>query len=166
MSLFGICKDYATFCITDANIDVWDANSHPFAIFAQWDHVKELIFLPIQDFHELCAKIDTRNCQLSFLFAMGRSGSTLLGQILHKAPELQILAEPWATVHIHRMYQAGVLSQGQKRKYLRNAVKILCFKYRVSFYLQRLRRSMPDNSCCCSCCGEKVQNRGLEARYN
>ena len=34
------------------------------------------------------------------------------------------------------------------------------------FYLQRQRRSMPDNSCCyCCCCGEKVQNRGLEARY-
>ena len=27
------------------------------------------------------------------------------------------------------------------------------------FYLQRQRRSVPDNSCC----GEKVQNRGLEA---
>ena len=32
------------------------------------------------------------------------------------------------------------------------------------FWLQRKRSPMPAKSCCC--CGEKVQNRGLEARYS
>ena len=40
------------------------------------------------------------------------------------------------------------------------AIQDYAVKY---FYLQRQRRSMPDNSCCC---GEKVQNGGLEARYS
>ena len=129
-TLFGITKDWAIFAVTQHTAhDMWNINNNPFMVNAQWAHAEELILMPINEFNVIGDQMGDPKSQLAFLYSIGRTGSTIIGQILNKAPNVQVFAEPWSLMQIHSLHQRGVITQGQKVTLLQSAIRIICSKF-------------------------------------
>ena len=118
-SMFGMTRDWVLFGVTQKTTqEMFDMNTYPFVTTALWNHSKELIIMPIEEFHRLGDHLGDPKSRMSFLYSNRRTGSTLLGQILDKAPNVQVLAEPWAPLQILSMHQKGIVNKEEKLKRL------------------------------------------------
>jgi len=57
ITLFTVMKDYAMFCVSDPDEDLYDTKKHPFIFISQYQTAKQLLFLPIASFHKLAEEL-------------------------------------------------------------------------------------------------------------
>ncbi len=62
-----------------------------------------------------------------------RCGSTLVGQMLARVPNVRVISEPWAFMHIHGFYVQKLISLPQYRRLLRSALRLQCKRERLAY---------------------------------
>jgi len=63
---------------------LWRSDNGPFIRWAQLNHCRRLIVVPLSTFHRLAEQIGDPQGQLIFVHYSIRCGSTLLTQVVHK----------------------------------------------------------------------------------
>ena len=124
------------FCITNEEDDIFDYSRHTFSHWAMWDVTKEMMFVDISEFHHLASQVELPPDKLTFFFAVGRSGSTLIGKILNKVPNIKIISQPWCFNHINMLFQEGLITHEELLTKLNSAMKIICLKYEKNCLLK------------------------------
>ncbi len=59
-----------------------------------------------------------------------RCGSTLVGQMLSRVPEVRVISEPWVFMHIHGFYVQRLISLPQYQRLLKSALRLQCKRER------------------------------------
>ena len=90
ITLQGVDGNYAWFCVTDKNVNVYDLKKFPFVWVAQYLMAKELILVPIWAFLRLAEEEvpdpGTDGRDVIMIFNTARCGSTLLCQMFDTLP--------------------------------------------------------------------------------
>ena len=127
--LFGISEELAVFSvIEDGSIDLWDMQKHPFSCIGQGQLATGLILLPIEEVSTLANYVGDPKRPFGFIFTTGRSGSTLISQILAKVPGINVASQPWSLFQTVVLDHSGKLpSKVQKASLLQSLVRLIVF---------------------------------------
>jgi hypothetical protein len=111
VTLFTVTKDYAMFCITDPDVDIYETTKHPFVFIAQYEQCKKLLFLPISSLYMLAEELGDPKVHVVINHMTTRCGSTLLSQMFHRLPVVRVLSEPWAACTLQGEAAVGNITQ-------------------------------------------------------
>jgi len=111
VSLFQVTRNYALFCVTAPDVDIYDTKKYPFMFVSHYDKCEKIIILPINSFHKLAAELGDPDVPVVINHMTNRCGSTLISQMLNKIPEIRVLSEPWGACTIHGEAARGKISE-------------------------------------------------------
>ncbi len=126
VTLFFMDKDSVTFCMTDSLVDVYDMSKYPFLFFAQYDTVKKLIIMPLEDFYKLGEEVGDPKIDVSLLQFTGRCGSTLICQMMAKVPNTRSMSEPWCMARLEECYNLGYYTWNTYQKLVQSCIRLHC----------------------------------------
>ena len=129
VSLYSVNKHTAIFIETTEHINIYSSDENPFLCFAQFEHSKYIITMPINSFHALADKIGGPAMPVVWVSQTGRCGSTILCQVLEKVPGTLIISEPDAPSNIDIMQQTKAVSGEERDRILVSTTKLLCKPY-------------------------------------
>ncbi len=126
VSLLAVEKTYALFCLTDPALDISDVARFPFQFLSQYREAQRLIILPTERFHQLAEEVGDPKVPVGLVHMSGRSGSTLLAQILHRVPSTRAISESKAMVNVNNLRTRGLVTPEESRKLLQSAMRLHC----------------------------------------
>jgi hypothetical protein len=127
VTLFGVTKTHAFFCVSDPSFNVYETKCAPFIFIIHFFAARQLIVIPISTLHSLADEIgDPIDRKLSFINMTTRCGSTLLSQMLSRVPRVRVMSEPWAFVHIHGLLIQGKVDMDEYRRLVRSVTRVQC----------------------------------------
>ena len=119
----GLSNNKAIFTVTDNSVDALNIDKYPFSCISQPQLANGLLTMSIENLHraaEMAAK-NAKSDKLGFIFTTGRSGSTLLSQILTKVPSITIISQPW----VFNYLVVHQFSEQERRKILTSSVSAI-----------------------------------------
>ena len=129
VSLYSISKQEAIFIETEEHINIYSSDENAFLFFAQFEHSKFVIRMPIASFQALADKLGNPAMPVVWMSNTGRCGSTLLCQVLEKVPGTLLLSEPDAPSSVDSMRQTNEIADTDHDRLLVSTVRILCKPY-------------------------------------
>jgi len=124
--LMAVKKDYALFCVSEPQEDLYETKKHPFLHIAFFNHAKKLLILPTNSLHRLAEELGDPKVPVMVNFSTGRCGSTLLTQMFHRIPGVRALSEPWATVLLHVERAQKKMTQNEYKALLKSSFRLHC----------------------------------------
>ena len=150
MTLHGVTPTHAFFCIS--KYDVYDAKTYPFTFLLQFLQSHKMVIVPHSTFHRLADSVgDPKVCEdgraitrqvnrawfqdrrVTLLNMTARCGSTLVGQMLTRVPNVRVISEPWAFMHLHGFYVQRLISLPQYMRLLKSCLRLQCKRERFGY---------------------------------
>ncbi len=124
VTLMGVEKDYALFCVSDPDVDVYDTKKFPFVYYSQFYQSRKLVILPVESFHRLADELGDPKVSVALLNMTARCGSTLLAQVFHRVPNTRSMSEPWATCNINKLRCTNKITVEESKRLLRSGIRL------------------------------------------
>jgi hypothetical protein len=100
--------------------------AQPFLYQAQYEQATRLLAVPFAELHALAAQARVPANRISFLFSVGRCGSTLLSRTLAQQPRLHSLSEPDVYWQLLSLSRKQGLPEAELRQLLKSCTLLLC----------------------------------------
>jgi hypothetical protein len=128
ITLFGVTKTHAFFCVSDPNFNIYETKCAPFIFIIHFFAARQLIVIPISTLHRLAEEVGepTVDRKMCFINMTTRCGSTLLSQMLSRVPRVRVMSEPWSFVHIHGLLIQKKVDMDEFRRLLRSVMRLQC----------------------------------------
>ncbi|ELT92358.1 hypothetical protein CAPTEDRAFT_191236 [Capitella teleta] len=123
--LYYVNDDEAFFVETPPELQIWKSSVSPFYKIAQNSHACSLIRMPLHRFLQFTDSLTDPGDRLSFIMAHGRSGSTILLQVMEKTREVISYSEPEDFEQPFHHFK-GKLDPHQKIRIARANAKYAC----------------------------------------
>ena len=122
--LFAYTEEYVLFTYNET--DLLDVNTYPFLFVFQVLKAKRLIVVQTNEAMRLAHQVGKPKVPVSIILMPGRSGSTLLCQMLQKVPGTRVIAEPISFVYARSLYNKGQLNLAGFKHSVGFMYKLLC----------------------------------------
>ena len=99
---------------------------YPFIVISQFFLSKNLIILPIENYHRLAQDTGDPKVPVTALQMTARCGSTLLCQMLNKVAGIRVMAEPWALVAVNYLYQSCQINDEELSLLIQSTIRLQC----------------------------------------
>ena len=127
VTLYGFTETHVFFCVTNEGVDIHDINQFPFQAIGLKLMCKKLIIMKMEFFHQLGEEIgDPIGSKVGCIQYTARSGSTLLGQVIHKVNGTQIIDDPMFLMNIQRYRLNKIWTESKTEACLKSAIRLLC----------------------------------------
>ncbi len=126
ISLLAVEKDYALFCVTDPDVNIYDTTKFPFLLMGQYLAAKQLVILPTKSFHQLAHELGDPKVPVTMITMTARCGSTLISQLFNLVPGTRSMSEPWAMCNVHELMCRKEITAEENKQLLRSAVRLHC----------------------------------------
>lgn len=124
--LYGFDETRVYFSVSEKNL--LDIKIFPFLFMAQFSHANQLIIMPHSSFLRLAMGMGDLDSSVSIINMTGRSGSTLLCQMVDQLSCTRVISEPWCLLHLNYLYQNGHISQSDNKALLKAGLRMICKK--------------------------------------
>ncbi len=118
-------KTEAIFGVANPGVNLTDTTVFPFQVHAIYHGCKQHIRVPISTFHRMAEELGDPKVKLGITGMTARCGSTLLSQVMNKAPNTRSLSEPFAISSLWLQYSTGYFDMEELRQQLRSVIRIL-----------------------------------------
>jgi hypothetical protein len=103
VSLYTVSETEFVFARTDPEVDIYDAEQHPFLYIAKHDSTREVGRVRrdvMVDYLRGSGKLERDGSNVAILHNVGRCGSTLLTSMVSKTKQCRVLSEPVALLDV------------------------------------------------------------------
>ncbi len=126
VSLLAVEKDYALFCVTDPQVDLFDVTKFPFLVLSQFTESRKLVVLPVKSFHRLAEEVGDPKVPVGMVHMTARCGSTLLTQMIYRVPGTRAITECWSIHNLYDLLCRSHVTGEEYRRLLRSALRLHC----------------------------------------
>lgn len=100
--------------------------ARPFLYQAQYEAATRLLSVPYAELHALAAQVRVPADRISFIFSVGRCGSTLLSRTLARQPRIRSLSEPDVYWQLLALSRKRGLPESELVPLLASCTRLLC----------------------------------------
>lgn len=136
--IYSFDETTASFTVNAPEVDLFEIKRFPFTFIGQFYMAQKLIIIPHATLHRLAEKIGDPKVNVTAVNMTARCGSTLLTQMISRLPNTRAMGEPWALIHLNRLFTIGKISKDDMKSLTLSGLRLLCKVEPSCQHLQRI----------------------------